>query len=385
MNGASATAVRAAVDEPAGQGAARFVTSDLFRRPAFGRNHPLSIARQSGVLDLCERLGWLDPGALVTCDPVMPSTLTRFHDEDYVAALKAASERGLATVEDRERFGFGTMENPLFPGVFDRAACTVDGAIRAAEVALAGGVAFHPAGGTHHGRRERASGFCYFNDPVFAVMTLLEGGARRVMTIDLDAHHGDGVQIAYAGDDRVLCLSVHEAERWPYTGALEDRGDGSARNLPVPAGFNDRELDYLVRHAIEPLRERHAPDALVLICGADSLRGDPLSTMEVSNGAMWRAILALVERTPAAVVLGGGGYNPWTAVRYWTGLWGLLSGKELPNELPASARALLEGFDCDLVDEEDVDPAWLRTLEDAPNDGPVREEIRRIADAVCEE
>ena len=385
MKGATATAARAVVGESAGQGVARFVTSDLFRRPAFGRNHPLSIARQSGVLDLCERLDWLDRDRLLTCDPVTPSTLTRFHDPDYVAALRAASERGLATVEDRERYGFGTMENPLFPGVFERAACTVDGSIRAAEVALAGGIAFHPAGGTHHGRRDRASGFCYFNDPVFAVMTLLEGGAGRVMYIDLDAHHGDGVQIAYAEDDRVLCVSVHETERWPYTGALEDRGEGSARNLPVPAGLNDRELDHLVRHAIEPLRERHAPDALVLTCGADSLRGDPLSTMEVSNGAMWRAILALVERTPAAVVLGGGGYNPWTAVRYWTGLWGLLSGETLPNELSGSASALLEGFDCDLVDEEDVDPAWLRTLEDAPNDGPVRNEIRHIADAVCEE
>lgn len=377
-----ATARPFAPPSPAGE--TRFVTSDIFRRPAFGRNHPLSIARQSGVLDLCETLGWLEPHHRLTCEPATPETLTRFHDPAYVEALRSASARGLATVEDRERYAFGTMENPLFEGLFERAATTVDGAIRCAEVALAGGTAFHPAGGTHHGRRDRACGFCYFNDPVFAILTLLEGGAERVMYIDLDAHHGDGVQIAYAEDERVLCLSVHEANRWPHTGAVDDRGQGMARNLPVPARCNDSELEFVRREAIEPLLDRHAPDALVLTCGADSLAGDPLSTMEISNGAMWRTVMALVDRAPA-VVLGGGGYNPWTAVRYWAGLWGQLAGYAVPATLPPEARELLAGFDCDLVDEEDIEPGWLTRLEDAPNEGAVRDEVRVLTDTVCEE
>ena len=248
----------------------------------------------------------------------------------------------------------------------------------------AGGTAFHPAGGTHHGRRDRACGFCYFNDPVFAIMTLLDGGAERVMTIDLDAHHGDGVQIAYAGDERVLCLSVHEVDRWPHTGAADERGEGMARNLPVPARFNDSELDYVLAQAIEPLLAEHEPDALVLTCGADSLVGDPLSTMEVSNGAMWRAVTTLADRAPS-VVLGGGGYNPWTAVRYWAGLWGRLAGEDWPTSLPGKARALLAGFDCDLIDEEDVNPDWLTRLEDSPNEGAVRDEVKRLVDTVCKE
>ena len=362
----------------------RFVTSEVFRQPAFGKHHPLSIARQSGVLDLCEALGWLTPQRVVTCRPAAIETLTRFHDPAYVAALHAASARGLATVGDRERYAFGTMENPLFEGLFDRAATTVDGAIRAARVALAGGTAFHPAGGTHHGRRDRACGFCYFNDPVFAILTLLEGGAGRVMYIDLDAHHGDGVQIAYAGDDRVLCLSVHEAGRWPHTGDVEDRGEGMARNLPVPPGFNDSELAFVVQEAILPLLARHAPDALVLTCGADSLDGDPLSTMSVSNVAMWEAVSTLVAEAPA-VVLGGGGYNPWTAVRYWAGLWGRLAEAPWPDQLPEAAVELLGGFDCDLLDEEDLDPAWLTRLDDAPNRGPVRDAVRDLVAKVCEE
>ena len=157
-----------------------------------------------------------------------------------------------------------------------------------------------------------------------------------------------------------------------------------ARNLPVPRGFNDRELDFLRQRAIDPLLAHHAPDALVLTCGADSLAGDPLSTMEISNGAMWRTVMALVDRAPA-VVLGGGGYNPWTAVRYWAGLWGHLAGSAWPATLPPEARELLTGFDCDLVDEEDIEPGWLTCLEDAPNEGAVRDEVRTLVDTVCEE
>lgn len=371
------------VAAPFPRGESRFVTSELFRRPAFGKHHPLSHGRQSGVLDLCAALGWLDENHRIDCLPASMETLTRFHTGDYVLALHAASERGMASVEDRERYGFGTMENPLFPGLFERAASTVDAAIRAADVALAGGTAFHPAGGTHHGRRDRACGFCYFNDPVFAILALLDGGARRVMYIDLDAHHGDGVQIAFEDEPRVMCVSVHEEGRWPGTGAVDDRGGGNARNLPVPAGFNDSELEHVHLHAIEPLHVCFDPDFLVLTCGADSLAGDPLSSMQVSNGAMWRVVKALTDATPS-VVLGGGGYNPWTTVRYWTGLWGLLSGKAWPGELPARALELLAGFECDLLDEEDLQPAWLTTLQDPPNEGDVRDAVIEIAARVCE-
>src|SRR5207344_3103305 len=105
---------------------------------------------------------------------------------------------GNVNAEERTRYGLGTMENPLFPGLFERAATSVGGSILAAQLALEGRVAFHPAGGTHHGRPGRASGFCYFNDPVFAVLTLLRAGLERVLYVDLDAHHGDGVQDAFA-------------------------------------------------------------------------------------------------------------------------------------------------------------------------------------------
>ena len=159
---------------------------------------------------------------------------------------------------------------------------TVGGSILAAELACEGHTVFHPTGGTHHGRPDRASGFCYLNDPVFAILTFLRSGRRNVLYIDLDAHHGDGVEDAFIEEDRVTTLSVHEAGRWPFSGT-HSRPESGAWNFPVPPGLNDSEFEFLFEHAVLPLVEKKAPDALVLCCGADCLAGDPLSKMQLSN------------------------------------------------------------------------------------------------------
>jgi acetoin utilization protein AcuC len=388
MNSLRATVTQASPAEPTagcrlpGLPRAVLIGSDVFRNEAFGHHHPLSIARHAGIQDLCDILGWINADCYRACEPASDAELRRFHDPDYLQTLRKATHKGRAEVTERERYAIGTMENPLFPGLYERAASTVGGAILAAQLALDDIPVFHPAGGTHHGRPDRASGFCYFNDPVFAIMTFLDEGVSRVMYVDLDAHHGDGVQGAYTEDDRVFTISIHEANRWPYSGPVEDRGGGQARNLPVPAGFNDSELDWLMSHAVLPLVHRFQPGALVVTCGADALDGDPLSRMALSNVALWQAVEALVDACPRTVVLGGGGYNPWTVVRCWTGLWGRLAGHTMPDRLPPTAQELLAGFECDLVDEEDMDPAWLTTIEDDPRPGPVREEIRHLAEMV---
>jgi acetoin utilization protein AcuC len=241
-----------------------------------------------------------------------------------------------------------------------------------------GRVVFHPSGGTHHGRADRASGFCYFNDPVFAILTFLEQGIKRVLYVDLDAHHGDGVQDAFADDARVLTISIHEEKRWPHSGLVEDRAAGGARNLPVPRGFNDNELDYLIEKAVLPLADEFNPGALVITCGADGLEGDPLSRMALSNIGLWTAVEKLVQDSERAVVLGGGGYNPWTVVRCWGGLWGRLSGQQIPVTLPPEARLFLQGFECDLIDEDEIPGSWITSMADSPNDGPVRIEVSRL-------
>jgi acetoin utilization protein AcuC len=301
---------------------AAFIGSQVYRKEAFGSHHPLSIPRVAGVMDMCAMLGWLGDEEFYDSRPAGQSQLTKFHEAHYVQALKRADEQGSVGKEVRERYRIGTMENPVFPGLFQRATTAVGGSILAAQLALEGKVAFHPAGGTHHGRPDRASGFCYFNDPVFSIMTLLDAGLERVLYVDLDAHHGDGVQ--------------------------------------DPRGFNDSELSYLMDNAVLQLGREFEPQALVITCGTDALDGDPLSGMALSNAGLWAAVECLLELCDRNVVLGGGGYNPWTVVRCWSGLWGRLSHREIPGLLPEDAQEFLRGLECDLVDEEDVRPEVLQ-------------------------
>ena len=359
---------------------AAFVGHDIYRQSAYGRLHPLTIPRVETVIDLCRALDWYARGEYVSSPRASIEALRAFHAFDYVEALRASSASGIVDAGTRERFGIGTMENPLFPNLFERASTAVGGSIRAAELALDGRVAFNPAGGTHHGRRDRASGFCYLNDPVFAILRLLEAGIARVLYVDLDAHHGDGVQDAFADDPRVWTLSIHEAGRWPYTGGRDDLGGGRSVNLPVPKAFHDAELRLLVDDVVLPLADRVAPEAVVLTCGGDALSGDPLASMALSNVALWDAIERIAAAAPHAVVLGGGGYNPWTLARYWTGIWARLSKRAVPDRLPEAASALLRGLRCDLIDEEDVDACWTTTLADRATSLPVRESVQDLRD-----
>jgi Deacetylases, including yeast histone deacetylase and acetoin utilization protein len=176
-----------------------FVGHDIYRQDAYGTLHPLAIRRVESVVDLCTALGWFGPGEYRVSPTASEAQLARFHEPDYIAALREASACGRVDAAVREHYGIGTMENPIFPGVFERASTSVGGSIHAAELALEGRVAYHPAGGTHHGRPGRASGFCYLNDPVFAILALLDAGVGRIVYVDLDAHHGDACRTPSRG------------------------------------------------------------------------------------------------------------------------------------------------------------------------------------------
>lgn len=388
LNGREASSARgkgshvsAGTDIPTRRGGAarpaRLVTHPLFRKAAFGRHHPLATGRQAAVLDLIAALGWLDPACLAEIALADRAVLERFHDKAYLDALEAASAAVMANPEVRARYNLGSLECPVFDGLWDRARASVGGSIGAAELALQGFVAFHPGGGTHHGRPDRASGFCYLNDPVFAILRLLDAGLGRVLYVDLDAHHGDGVQDAFAADPRVHFFSIHEEGRWPGTGGIADTLGGRAVNVPVPRGINDSEYKAITEALLAPLLA-NGLEAVVITLGADGLAGDPLSAMQLSNDVLWRVTERCVAATPHAVVVGGGGYNPWTTARLWAGLWGRLLGKPLPDVLPNDAGRILARLDSDLVDDDDRSPHWLTTLADPPNDGPIRPEIARL-------
>lgn len=356
-----------------------FIGGDIYRRPGFGKNHPLAIPRVGLVIEVCEALGWLDEG-YVESPLADEQTLTRFHDVDYVRAVRRISEEGRATTDDRAVYNIGNRENPAFEGMFQRAASTCGGSILAARHALEGQVGFNPAGGTHHGLRNRANGFCYFNDPVFAILTLLDGGAENVLYLDLDAHHGDGVELAFADDPRVTTVSIHEVGKWPGTGTEHGAPGSGIFNFPVPKGFNDAELQALMDGAVMPVMAARKPSAVVITCGADGLAGDPLSGMNLSNVALWNAVSMVIEKVPGTVVLGGGGYNPWTVARCWAGLWGCLRGRTPPWKLPENIVEKFSTLESDLIDEEDYEPVWFEQLDDQMDDAPVRGSVEKMVD-----
>ena len=216
-----------------------FIGSDIYRGSSYGGWHPLAIPRVSTVIDLARALEWLPAAQYRTSPRAKPAALTAFHTPDYVAALMRAEAEGGVDAETRARHGLGTSANPVFPEMFRRPATGAGGVMLAADLVRSGGVVHVPGGGTHHAMADRANGFCYLNDPVLCILRLRALGLRRIAYVDIDAHHCDGVEAAFAGAGDVLMLSVHEERRWPFTGALAEDAGGNALNLPVPRGFGD--------------------------------------------------------------------------------------------------------------------------------------------------
>ncbi|MCB1340109.1 MAG: acetoin utilization protein AcuC [Pseudooceanicola sp.] len=357
-----------------------FLGNDIYRGSTFGRRHPLAIPRVPTVTDLSRALGWLGPHNYRTSPRLRPAALTAFHTPDYVAALQAAEASQTVTDEVRRRHGLGTLSNPVYPEMFRRPATGAGGALLAAELVAAGHVVYHPGGGTHHGLPDRANGFCYFNDPVLAMLALRHRGLRRIAYVDIDAHHCDGVDVAFRDTPEVLLVSTHEEGRWPFTGALSDRGAGNVFNLPLPRDLNDDEFALALHDVILPAVAAHRPDVVVLQCGADAVAEDPLSRLTLSNNAHWSAVKALMHLAPRLLVLGGGGYNPWSVGRLWTGVWATLNGFDIPNHLPSGAQSVLRALTWTRQAGRSPPRHWFDTLRDPPRNGPVRDGLRaRVA------
>lgn len=357
------------------------IGSEIYRRSTYGPKHPLAIPRVSTTLDLIRALGWLDPAQYRDSPMATPEALVRFHHPDYVAALMRAEAAQAVSPEDRQRFRIGADGNPVYREVFRRPATSAGGVMLAARLTAQGGVVHVPGGGTHHGRPDRASGFCYLNDPVLGLMEWLALGLDNILYLDIDAHHGDGVQDAFHDDPRVFTLSVHEEARWPFTGQAGDRAGGHARNIPVPAGFNDSEMAWVLHEGILPIVRHLRPQAIMLQCGADAVEEDPLARLSLSNNAHRAVVAAILPLAPRLIVLGGGGYNPWTVARCWAGIWGRLNGLPMPERLPPAAEAVLRGLAYHRAAGRNPPEHWFTTLADAPRPGVVRAAVRRVTEA----
>ncbi len=367
-----------------------FIGSEIYRGSSYGKAHPLRVPRVSTVMDLSRSLGWLPDAQYVTSPRARPKALWAFHTPEYVSALARAERRGAVSEAERAAYQLGTHSNPIFAEMFRRPATSAGAALLIGELLAQGGVVFAPGCGTHHALPDRANGFCYLNDPVLAIQSLRRNGAQRIAYVDIDAHHCDGVAAGFENDPETLLISVHEADRWPRTGQIDDIGVGNMINVPLPRGCHDGDMALVRDAVILPAVAAFRPDAIVLQCGADAVLEDPQSRMALSNNAHFAIVSALRGLSPRYVVTGGGGYNPWSVGRLWAGVWATLMGHDIPDVLPEAAQSVLRNLRWQgPMGEKFAKPHWITTLRDHPREGPISEGVRaqinylanRISDA----
>lgn len=324
----------------------------------FGHDHPMAPVRVELTMALARSLGVLDrPGVqTVAVVPADEEILRLVHAPRYIAAVRHSAH---ASYAERLDFGFGTDDNPYFPGMHEAAARIVGASVAAARQVWTGTTehAVNIAGGLHHAMRARASGFCVYNDPAVAVAWLLATGARRVAYVDVDAHHGDGVQAAFWDDPRVLTISLHEhpSTLFPGTGLPDDVGcpgvEGYAVNVALPPGTGDEAWLRAFDAVVPPLVRAFEPEVLVTQHGCDTHLRDRLAhlllTVDGQRAAAER-LHALAHRYASGrwVALGGGGYEVVDVVpRIWTHLLAEAAGHPvaprtvIPSEWVAFARA----------------------------------------------
>ena len=319
------------------------VYSDAWTRFDYGPEHPLRMERLGLTWRLMQACGLTTlPDAVVRApEPAAEQEIAIYHDAEYLEMLKACNSGRAPQLA--ARFGLGPGDNPVFPGLWDAARLCAAGSLLAADLVADGRAdrAFHFAGGLHHAMPSRASGFCYVNDAVLAILRLRARG-MRVLYVDIDAHHGDGVQHAFYGDPNVLTISTHERGDYlfPGTGFVEETGSGAGAgysvNLPLEPFTDTSIYQPAFEQIVPPLFGAFRPDAVVAQLGIDSHRTDPLTHLALDVQGFAGAVKRITELSPKLVCLGGGGYDLPNVARAWTAAWAVLNGVELPSALPAS-------------------------------------------------
>ena len=321
---------------------AAFVYTDDYINYHLSDTHPL---QQKRLLMTHRRLeaegAFQSPNSrLIAPVPASETDLLRVHTPEYLNALRHLSAG--ETVPDKKQFGFGTLDNPPFPGMWEASLLYAGGSLDCARLVMHEGFdgAFNVSGGLHHARPDRAAGFCTVADCPLAACYLLDHGAKRVAYVDIDAHHGDGVQAFFYDDPRVLTLSVHETPESLYprvSGFAEEVGEGAGlgfnANLPLAPGSGDAVYAESFGSACLPLLEAFDPEYVILQVGADAHFADPLTHLGLTSRGWLGLAQSVVALGKPVIALGGGGYNLDTVARLWTLLYGALSGQQFSASL----------------------------------------------------
>lgn len=318
------------------------VYSPRYRTFSYGPFHPLRPTRLHLTHLLMEKYGLLvGPGVTVAePQPADLEDLLRVHSREYLAALERAN--GGENFPGAFNYGIGFGDNPVFEGLYDWSILACGGTLKAVR-AVSGGdakTAMHTGGGFHHAHRARASGFCYLNDAAVAIAEQVEK-RRRVLYLDVDAHHGDGVQGVFYTTDRVLTLSIHETGEhlFPGTGYVEETGEGAGEgfsvNVPLHPGSGDTVFRQAFEETFPSLVRSFDPDLLVIQLGVDAMTRDPLAHLVYTTSSIELLLTRTMELFHGPIaVLGGGGYDMDSVARSWTLAWSILAGREIPDKLP---------------------------------------------------
>jgi acetoin utilization protein AcuC len=304
----------------------------------FGTHHPMAPGRVNNTISLARHLGVMDRLGVVPPPETDLDLIRTVHTDDYIAAVMAA--------QPDEAFGLGTSDNPVFPGMHEVSARVCMASAEAARSVWSGESprSCNISGGLHHAMPDRMSGFCVYNDIAVAIRWLLDAGCERVGYVDVDVHHGDGVQAIFYDDPRVLTVSLHETPvfLFPGTGYPTETGGpnapGSAVNVALPPGTDDRGWLRAFDAVVPQVLRAHQPTVLVTQHGCDSHEHDPLADLTLSvdgQSASYRALARLADEIAGGrwLSVGGGGYSVTDVVpRAWTHLLGIVSGEPVPPE-----------------------------------------------------
>jgi acetoin utilization protein AcuC len=310
-----------------------FIYSGDFEKYHYPSGNPFKTERAGMARSMLRSMGLLSDEEELIPAPASREQIETFHAPRYLDAMIRAPKGDLRV--DDLYMGLGTEDCPIFIGMYEYAALACGASLAGAEAILSGRarVAFNPSGGYHHAGPAKAAGFCYINDVVLACMTLTEAG-KRVAFVDIDVHHGDGVQNAFYDRADVLTISLHEAGKtlYPGSGSESEIGTGAGRgysvNVPLPVGTYDEAYLRAFRSVALPVLKAFDADAVVLEIGMDALSGDPLAHLKLTNNAYAEAIGQVVRLGKPLLATGGGGYHPRNTARGWALAWCVLSGKD---------------------------------------------------------
>ena len=315
-----------------------FIYSSELEKYRYPPEHPFNTIRAKRTREIVNSLGLLTGDGRREVPPVPAERLVlkKFHSARYLHALRTAAKGRWDT--EALNMGIGTGDCPIFEGLYEYAVLATGATLVGAKLILSGEaeVAFNPSGGFHHAMPEQASGFCYINDVALGCITLTEAG-KRVLYLDVDVHHGDGVAYAFYDRCDVMTISLHQNPRtlFPGTGFEDEIGTGKGKgyciNVPLPVGTYDQAYMKAFEAVALPLIKVYKPDVFVFELGADALAGDPLAHLFLTNNVYVEVINHLLSFNKPILATGGGGYNVDNTARAWALAWTVLCGADIDN------------------------------------------------------